>query len=216
MCDQQLEVIEFILQLHPKTQSAPNRGLREAIKDILSSHGMLRDRVDEFIDNAEIRRAYDLPVNTEDFRDLHNWSSLIGDLVFRIPLVYMASTLHEQPMHLYEIAAVNPFTNSGMHYQKANHGLNDLILFDVAEDAVPSKHLHEWQGAVAAVQAAWLDFCHGEAPWPVAQGNLQELSPFNRIDNTSGSVLCQTLRELVGDSTAYRWTTILRWVSPPE
>ncbi|KAM0275751.1 hypothetical protein ACHAQH_007437 [Verticillium albo-atrum] len=211
-CAYEQDITEFLLGHVLATKSSSEDAFLSTIQDMLCTNGLLRGTVDALIANTEVRKAYGIPETGESSADSMKWASLVADLMFRIPLIHMASTMANQPMLLYEISATNPFTNSAFHYQKANHGINDILLFDVAEDAVPQKHLEEWRGAVAAVQETWLDFCHGLTPWPVATGSGESLGPFYRIDNTSGGVICGNLAELVGETTAKRWSTVLREV----
>ncbi|KAJ9413309.1 Alpha/Beta hydrolase protein [Fusarium oxysporum] len=207
-CAYEQDVAEFLLEHAPGTKSLSDDRFLLTVKEVLSTNSIFHDAVDLLIADPDIREAYG--VRSNDSADLQNWAALIGDVMFRIPVVFMASLQPDQPMLIYEIAATNPFTNSAMHYQKANHGLNDILLFDVAEDAVPEKHLEEWRGAVATLQSVWLDFSHGLTPWPPAKSSGEDLGPFYRVDNTTGGVVCQSLDELVGKPTAERWSIVLR------
>lgn len=204
----QQDVSQFILEHAITAKTFPDDRFLLTVKEILSTNAIFHDAVDLLIADRDIREAYNIRSN--DSADLQNWAALIGDITFRIPLVFMASLQPDRPMLIYEIAATSPFTNSAIHYQKAFHGINDFLLFDVAEDAVPEKHLEEWRLAVAALQCVWLDFCHGLTPWSPAERFGENLGPFYRIDNTADGVLCQTLEELVGKLTAERWSIVLR------
>uniref|UniRef100_A0A0D2YDM0 Carboxylic ester hydrolase n=1 Tax=Fusarium oxysporum (strain Fo5176) TaxID=660025 RepID=A0A0D2YDM0_FUSOF len=150
-CAYEQDVSEMLLEHATTTKTLSDDRFLLTVKDILSTNGIFHDAVDLLIADRVIREAYNIRRN--DSADLQNWAALIGDITLRIPLVFMASLQPDRPMLIYEITATNPFTNSSMHYQKANHGINDFLLFDVAEDAVPEKHLEEWRRAVAALQS---------------------------------------------------------------
>ncbi|KAM0227136.1 hypothetical protein ACHAP5_012241 [Fusarium lateritium] len=109
-------------------------------------------------------------------------------------------------MLLYEIQATNPYKNCPLGYKKANHGINDLMLFNPAQDQVLLEDPENWVSAVGQIQAAWLDFCYGKMPRAPFEGSDDLNSPGDIYvfpDSRDGR-LCQALDDVEGTRTAAR------------
>ncbi|KAF7548115.1 hypothetical protein G7Z17_g7260 [Cylindrodendrum hubeiense] len=200
-CDYERDLFGFILSDSEKTQPQPDDKILQIAREICSANGMLREAstfpasCPAIVEAYGISNALDRPSTAFD-----GWVALLADVTFRVPPVHVASQHQGSSVFLYEITATNPFVAWPHGYGKANHGVNDSIFFNVAEDQVPAKHLKEWQGAVAAIQGAWLDFCNGQKPWPAF--DKEQLGPIYRFENGNDGVLCHSLNELVGEQDA--------------
>ena len=139
------------------------------------------------------------------------WANLLADCVFRIPSMYTARTDRSggRKILLYEFCATNPYPGQSSWYGKANHGVNDLFIFDPAFDKVPIEHKVDFKGASVEAQRCWLEFCHGRMPWPQANSVARGREPIYVFENGSSSHLAQGLDEAIGKETAARFETIL-------
>lgn len=179
-------------------------------KDLISTNGMFDDPESFPFSYSDIVKAYGSEKGlAQPTQAIDGWTSLPADVMFRIPPVYIASLLRGRcPLFIYEIAATNPFPKWTESYRKANYGLNDIMLFNVAEDAIPAEHLEDWRGAVAALQNSWLDFCHGQYSWPPVRKD-GDLGPICRFVNKKDVTACESFDELVGERIANRWRAVL-------
>lgn len=167
---------------------------------------MLHNQEDFPFQYREVLKTYDIGGLTS----FKNWAALIADVMFRVPPTYLASQYPNSKMFIYGIAAQNPFPNWAPGYRKANHGLNDILLFNVAEDLVPAEHLDDWKGSVEQIQSSWLDFCYGSNSWaPFKTTENGELGPFYKFGDGKDGQLCHSLEELLGQETAKRFKAIL-------
>lgn len=114
-----------------RTQPIPT--VWDTIKEIFNSNGMIVDSATFPFDYPGVVKAYGIENALEDpSRDLANWGALMADMTFRLAPIHTA-TLHKRSrVLLYKIQAPNPFPNEPLTYNKANHGVNDVFLFDVA------------------------------------------------------------------------------------
>ncbi|RKK10007.1 hypothetical protein BFJ68_g8812 [Fusarium oxysporum] len=171
----------------------------------------------------EVAQAYNLSREKSCLDSFEDLAGLMADVAFRTPPMYSAAVIkkhqiaHDHAANaahvlLYEIQATNPYKNWPLGYKRANHGINDIFLFNPAEDQVPVKHLENWVSTVGQIQAAWLDFCYGKMPWAPFQW-LEDIDSLGGIyvfpDGGEGR-LCKTLDEVDGTATATRWRALLK------
>ncbi|KAK4150170.1 Alpha/Beta hydrolase protein [Chaetomidium leptoderma] len=225
-CAFEQDLGEFLLLDMETNQPLPDAKMLSAARDVFSANGMLSgDDAQSFPSNQPaVAAAYGIEgaALERPSTNIDGWAALIADVAFRIAPVYVAAEASKRRraaaaaaaggIFVYEIAATNPFPKWAWGYGKANHGVNDVLLFDVAGDQVPAEHRDEWRPAAAALQAAWLDFCHGRRPWEplAAVGDGEKLGPVYRFENGgSGGRLCHSLEDLVGEKVARRWRAVL-------
>ena len=141
------------------------------------------------------------------------WSALLSDCIFRIPPLYTLrhNRSNSNKILLYEFAATNPYPGGKPWYGKANHGVNDLFIFDPAADKVPAEHREAFGEAVKEVQRCWVEFCHGKMPWPKANGEgvKRGQEPIYVFDNGRDSRLAYGVAEAVGTDAELRWEAVL-------
>ncbi|KAG4261328.1 hypothetical protein FPRO03_11879 [Fusarium proliferatum] len=168
----------------------------------------------------EIAKAYNLSRGKSCVDSFEDLAGLMADVTFRTPPIYSAAVIkkhqitHGNASHvlLYEIQATNPFKNWSLGYKKANHGINDIFLFNPAEDQVPAEHLKIWVSTVGQIRAAWLDFCYGKMPWAPFQwpDDVESLGGIYVFPDGGEGRLCKTLDEVDGTATATRWRALLK------
>ncbi|KAF5231643.1 hypothetical protein FANTH_13310 [Fusarium anthophilum] len=168
----------------------------------------------------EVAQAYNLRREKSCLDSFENLAGLMADVAFRTPPLYSAAVIkkhqiahgHASHVLLYEIQATNPYKNWSLGYKRANHGINDIFLFDPAEDQVAAEHLENWVSTVGQVRAAWLDFCYGKMPWAPFQWseNIDSLGGIYVFPDGGEGRLCKTLDEVDGNATATRWRALLK------
>ncbi|KAF5540165.1 triacylglycerol lipase V precursor [Fusarium mexicanum] len=168
----------------------------------------------------EVAHAYNLSREKSSLDSFEDLAGLMADAAFRTPPIYSAAVIqkhqiahgHASHVLLYEIQATNPYKNWSLGYKRANHGINDLFLFNPAEDQVPAEHLESWVSTVGQIRAAWLDFCYGKMPWTPFQwsGDIESLGGIYVFPDGGKSRLCKTLDEVDGKATATRWRALLK------
>lgn len=170
------------------------------------------------------------------------WVELLADINFRVPPIYFAMQASNGPsepledvdmnerltggdIFVYSIHATNPFPLWPTSYRRANHAINDIFVFDVAPDLVPVRekvgaggendgadHWDEYRGAVANMQGAWIQFCHGIRPWRQFIGHARgkgEIGPVYVFKNSGESREYASVRDAEGDQTGEKWMAIL-------
>ncbi|KAK0390698.1 hypothetical protein NLU13_0201 [Sarocladium strictum] len=200
-------------------------------QDVLAGSAMIPqlDSPDSPFCVPSIAQAYSLSRERSSLDSFEDLGGLMADVAFRVPPVYSASIIrkHQQrsgttvaaaPVLLYEIQATNPYKNWPLGYKRANHGVNDIMLFNPAEDQVLSEDLENWRTAVSQVQGAWLDFCHGKMPWaPFEESeHVDGLGPIYVFPDGGEGRLCKTLAEVDGKATATRWRSLLETALPVD
>ncbi|KAG5759945.1 hypothetical protein H9Q72_011931 [Fusarium xylarioides] len=153
----------------------PEAGILPIAQEVLAGSAMTPqlNSADSPFCVPEVAQAYNLIREkscSDSFEDL---AGLMADVAFRTPPIYSAAVIkkhqiahgHTSHVLLYEIQATNPYKNWSLGYKRANHGINDIFLFNPAEDQVPAEHLENWVSTVGQIRAAWLDFCYGKMPW---------------------------------------------------
>lgn len=167
----------------------------------------------------EIAKAYNLSREKSCVDSFEDVAGLMADVAFRTPPIYSAAVIKHQITHgnashvlLYEIQATNPFKNWSLGYKRANHGINDIFLFNPAEDQVPAEHLENWVSTVGQIRAAWLDFCYGKMPWTPFQwsDDIESLGGIYVFPDGGEGRLCKMLDEVDGAATASRWRALLK------
>nr|RBQ86131.1 hypothetical protein FVER53263_12978 [Fusarium verticillioides] len=168
----------------------------------------------------EVAQAYNLTREKSCLDSFEDLAGLMADVAFRTPPIYSAGVIkkhqiaHDHSSHvlLYEIQATNPYKNWPLGYKRANHGINDIFLFNPAEDQVPAEHLENWVSTVGQIRAAWLDFCYGKAPWAPFEWSedVESLGGIYVFPDSGEGRLCKTLDEVDGTATATRWRALLR------
>ncbi|KAF5681419.1 triacylglycerol lipase V [Fusarium denticulatum] len=168
----------------------------------------------------EIAQAYNLSREKTCLDSFEDLAGLMADMAFRTPPLYSAAVIkkhqiahgHASHVLLYEIQATNPYKNWSLGYKRANHGINDIFLFNPAEDQVPEEHLENWASTVGQIRAAWLDFCYGKMPWAPFEWkeDVDSLVGIYVFPDGGKGRLCKTLDEVDGSATATRWRALLK------
>ncbi|KAF5568073.1 triacylglycerol lipase V precursor [Fusarium phyllophilum] len=168
----------------------------------------------------EVAQAYNLSREKSCSDSYEDLAGLMADVAFRTPPIYSAAVIkkhqmvhgNSSPVFLYEIQATNPYRNRSLDYKRANHGINDIFLFNPAQDQVPAEHLENWVSTVGQIRAAWLDFCYGKMPWTPFEwsGDADSLGGIYVFPDDGEGKLCKTLDEVDGTGTATRWRTLLK------
>ncbi|KAF5631098.1 triacylglycerol lipase V precursor [Fusarium tjaetaba] len=169
---------------------------------------------------SEVAQAYNLTREKSCLDSFEDLAGLMADVAFRTPPIYSAAVIkkhqiahgHSSHVLLYEIQATNPYKNWSPGYKRANHGINDIFLFNPAEDQVPAEHLENWVSTVGQIRAAWLDFCYGKMPWAPFEWseNIDSLGGIYVFPDGGEGRLCKTLDEVDGTATATRWRALLK------
>lgn len=165
--------------------------------------------------NAEVVSRYRLEnAVTNPSKAAPQWAQLLTDILFWIPTLRVAvgaPGANARSIFLYIFDAVNPFPGTSS-CGVANHGVNDLYLFNVAQDLVPAGSLEEFKRGVATVQRAWIDFCHGEKPWAPVRRERTEVArrgPIMSFNNAEGGTSYDSIEEAVGKEWARQWSAVL-------
>lgn len=148
----------MILMDMASNKPLPDDQIRQKVASLLSSNGMVCDRP-SFPPRA-VTEAYGMGETAieKPSTAVQLWSALLADVAFRIPPLHVAQTHRTSDVLVYSIEATNPYPKWATSFGKANHAINDLFLFNAAEDQVPSDLRDGYQGAVAQIRSAWLDF----------------------------------------------------------
>lgn len=200
----------------------PDVELLAIAQDFLSGNGEIPTFAskDFLFELPEVAKLYDLRRDKPVADSFMNIAALMADVAFRTPPAFIASTMkkHQEsvgaavpPMLLYEIQADNPYPGFPIGYRHANHGINDVLLFNPAEDQVAPELLGNWRNAVNQLQGAWLDFCYGKMPWaPFQASDKDGFDPIYVFPDRGEGRLCQELHEVDGTKTANRWRALLK------
>jgi len=148
---------------------------------------------------------------SEPRESFEGWVQLGADIVFRFPPLYIARTAPKigsaRKVYLYEFKAPNPYAPGSMWHGRANHGANDLFVFNPAEDLVGDDFKPGFAGAVKAVQDKWLDFIHGLSPW-TAYNAVERGGTCFVFDDGETSHEAASLVETVGKEKSEQWEII--------
>lgn len=139
------------------------------------------------------------------------WVQLLTDVVFRFPPLYIARTASRaertRKVYLYEFRAPNPYAPGTMWHGRANHGVNDLFVFNPAEDLVGDNVRPGFVTAVKTVQEKWLDFIHGNSPWTACNDTGRPGTCFI-FDDGEKCHEAASLVEAVGKEKSDQWESI--------
>lgn len=143
----------------------------------------------------------DLPTHGRD------WATLLGHVAFNFPSYFLAERLSQSKeaskVWLFNYEAKNPYPASHSR-DMAHHGVNDLLLFNVAPDRIPEENLEDWIGAVEQTQRSWIEFVNGESPWSPVEPK-DRLGPVFIFRDGRGSAEVQDIREGAWTKMADQW-----------
>ena len=179
-----------------------------AAKEFLTPNGLLKESAS--FPTPAILAAYKIdtnPTTPENSKRSHDAvAEMLADVAFRVPAVYTALK-YPGSAFLYDFQATNPFPGVPKSFRKANHGINDLYVFNVAVDQIPTQSLADWNTAARQVQDMWVRFCYGEKPWgpfdPARKGPV-----FTFADGAKGGEQ-ECVGSAVGEATWQKWQAIL-------
>lgn len=208
----------------------------ESYPSIIASYGLAQ------LSSTTSASSGDTSLLTKPSLAFSKWTELLADINFRVPPIYfalqaskVASNRSEDvnmkehltggDIFVYSIHATNPFPLWPTSYRRANHAINDILVFDVAPDivSIQSKneagdeddiayHWVEYRGAVADMQGAWIQFCHGIRPWRQFSGHAdgeRGLGPIYVFKNSGLSREYASVREAEGPQLEEKWIAIL-------
>lgn len=138
------------------------------------------------------------------------WNFLVGHVLFNFPTYLLAQVLRQAKeksnIWLYHYEATNPYPAS--HSPNwAHHGVNDILLFNVGPDQIPTEHLDAWIGAVEQTQRSWIEFVNNESPWRAVRKE-GKLGPVFVFRNGQGSREYETLEQGLDPELARCWTAM--------
>lgn len=202
----------------------PDNIILEKAEHLLGVNGMLTTQKKSFpFSHPSVIQAYGIEdALQQPGRAWRSWAQLVTDCAFGIAAVYSA-VAHSRRcptsnVLLYDFQATNPFEKSPHFHGKANHGINDLYLFNVAEDLVPKRYLEDWRGAVAQVQSVWIDICHQKLPWGRFNVSIDEnldlkkMGPVFVFSNGGKKDVKETLEDAISPGFPEKWSTVLNVV----
>lgn len=193
----------------------PDSRILAKISSLLASNGMVSDSSSFPWACPEVARAYgidDEALQRAPSQALPQWAQLLADVAFRIPTVHVALShaAGGDGVLVYHMRCANPFPKWESSYGKANHAINDLFVFSVAEDQVPEELRDQYRGCVAQVRSAWLDFCYGKQPWKPMRAEGGALGPLFSFENGPAGREAETLEQALGDEVAGRWRLVIK------
>jgi carboxylesterase type B len=166
------DIAQFLLT---DMKTSQPRSVAEALakfRRLLSSNCVVRAPESFPLDEVAVLDAYGLTSTVGS----PGWSELLGHCMFNIPTIYAALVTSESlprgqgSVWLYHYAVKNlyPASHAG---QAAHHGVNDMVLFNVAPDSIAEELRESWRASVRQTQDIWLTFVNGDSPWdPVRPG----------------------------------------------
>lgn len=196
-------------------------GILAQSSDLFRTNSMLAHPEDFPSSPATVPEAYNLSSSALEHpgESFTTWTELAADLTFRVPPFYIAQTAKSAATSVlvYDIQATNPFPRFPRAYGKANHAINDLFFFNVAQDLIDEKHRVEWTGAAQQMQKTWTEFCHGGRPWtpmkPITDATKLGEGPVGPLFvymNAGQGKEYGLLEDAVGIELAGRWRAILK------
>lgn len=183
--------------------------MQARIQTMFASNGLVNDAPN--FPPESIAKAYGLE-NTRKTPSVayKTWSELMADMAFRVSALHVALAHRSSDVFVYTIEATNPYPKWATSFGRANHAINDLFVFNAAEDQVPDELREGYTGAVKQMRSAWLDFCHGIKPWQPFNRDNDTLGPIFTFQNGPTGRLGRTLEEAVGEQKAARLRAILK------
>lgn len=190
--------------------SLPDSKIFLKIKDITSSNGMLAENQKLPWKFPEVSTAYGLNESLKaPSINVAGWAEYLADVAFRIPPYHIALQSPGNNVYIYELRCTNPYPNCSSIFNRANHAVNDLFVFDVAPDQVPEDLRKQHQCHVDQIRAAWLDFCYGKEPWAPFEKESDRLGPVFVFEKAKAGMVCGELKDAVNGSCVSRWKCIL-------
>ena len=144
------------------------------------------------------------------------WAQLLADLAFRIPPLHLALRHTASDVLVYDMRTTNPYPKWTLAFGRANHAINDLFVFNPAEDQVPRELLERHRQSVAQAREAWLDFCYGKQPWRPMRREGDSFGPLFSFENGPCRRESETLEEAVGVELAAKWRLIMKLTDETE
>ncbi|KAH6675976.1 Carboxylesterase [Halenospora varia] len=124
----------------------------EVAKVLLASNGLLKTP-GSFL-NPALLAAYNIDTSPQtpeaNTRSHAGLAELLADLIFRANAVQSALR-YPGNAFLYDFQATNPFSGARQSFRKANHGINDLFVFNVAVDQIPAEFRDDWEASCRQV-----------------------------------------------------------------
>ncbi|KAH7310155.1 Carboxylesterase [Rhexocercosporidium sp. MPI-PUGE-AT-0058] len=180
----------------------------EVAKLVLASNGLLKTT--NFFLNPTLLAAYNIDTSSKtpetNAISHKGLAELLADFLFRASAVQTALK-YPGDAFLYDFQSTNPFLGARQSYKQANHGVNDLFVFNVAEDQVPAEDRANWAASAKQTQELWIRFVNGEKPWGAIDAGKKGPA-FTFADGAKGGEK-ETIKLAVGDEHWKRWDMIL-------
>ena len=188
------------------------------IKATFASNGCVASPSDFPFANQKLMQAYGLD-HLADIKDQSprldlevnatSWAALLGHVLFNFPTYLLAERISESRsahrIWLYHFDAKNPYPASHSP-DMAHHGVNDLLVFNIAADQIPADRRKDWSGAVSHTQRCWIDFVNGKSPWSAF--NSSSKGPIFVFADGDGSQEYESMDQALGSKTAERWSAM--------
>lgn len=214
-CAWEREFGNVFITRFPSSEPRSDAEILDQAKELFSDSPVVSDPITYPSSNSDVVSRYRLGKSIDlPSKAANQWAQLLTDLLFWVPTLRIATNTantNGQNILLYTFDAVNPFP-AAASYGVANHGVNDLYLFNVAQDHVPGDRLEAWSQGVTAVQTAWVNFCYGGIPWePVRQvrTEIALCGPIYSFNNKTGGCCFDTIGEAVGRELAGQWSALM-------
>ncbi|KAJ0420343.1 Alpha/Beta hydrolase protein [Aspergillus carlsbadensis] len=209
------DIAEFLLTDMKTSRLRSGAEALSKFRQLLSSNSVVRAPETFPMDNTPILDAYGLTSAV----DSPAWSELLGHCIFNIPTIQSALVTSESlpsgqgRVWLYHYAVKNlyPASHAG---QAAHHGVNDMVLFNVAPDSIAEELRESWRASVLQTQDVWLTFVNGDSPWdPVRPGasikDSEEAGPVFVFQDGGMGTQYTSLRDALGSVTAKKYASVL-------
>lgn len=186
-----------------------DKDLRTLMKEMIEAAG-LSTKFEEIL-SPSVLEAYGVSDTLETpSDDLEKWANLLADMIFRVPPYIVGLYNTSSKVYVYDFQATNPYPGWPLGYQKSNHAISDVFLFNVAEDLVAERHQAEFSGAVRELQQTWTKFCYGDLNWePFRTGDTETLGPVYALANHGKHTRYDSLEAALGKTTKDQWKAII-------
>ncbi|KAL2062347.1 hypothetical protein VTL71DRAFT_6613 [Oculimacula yallundae] len=192
--------------------------IEEVEKHLVHNYAMMKadskiDRLGHLFDQYELQDKIARP---SDYID--EFGHLLGNSLFDVTALYVSlSRQRTSPagrvwFYMYDLANKYPGNSS---YGKAHHGVNDLFVFNVARDMIPTKDRASWDAGVVQTQRSWILFVNGEDPWSPLRANVSidqvpSFGPVFLFADHGTSRELGTLKEAIGTKQTQQYDAILQ------
>lgn len=184
---------------------------------------MLAKASDFFVSNGMVSHIKSFPSGFQDIvaaykltgaletpsRALQEWAQLLADIAFRLPALHIALNHTASDVLVYNLRLSNPYPKWALSYGKSNHAVNDLFVFNVAQDQVPEELAVRHAQSVGQIRGAWLDFCYGKQPWKPMKRDSSSFGPLFNFENGPTGREAESLEQAIGAELASRWRMIM-------